>query len=120
MFSDFKLHVLGVVSAGVGERRAIRTPTLRQLRQTAPYLHDGSRRTLKEVLQFYEELAEAVSETVDGGDHTVLPPLDPLLRHLKIDPDEFSALEAFLLALSSEDYDRSIPDRLPSGLPVPH
>lgn len=117
MFSDFKKHVVGVSPAGADHGRAIRTPSLRNLRQTAPYMHDGSMQTVREVLRFYEELEEAVSETLDGAD-TRNPPLDPLLRHLRLDPEEFPALEAFLDSLSSDEYDTSVPERVPSGLRV--
>lgn len=112
MLSDFKLHVIGLP-----DRAALRTPTLRQLRHTAPYFHDGSARSLRDVLAFYEALSDAVSETIDGGDSATHPPLDPLLRHLDLRADDFADLEAFLDTLSS-DYDRSAPAAVPSGLPV--
>lgn len=118
MFSDFKLHFIGVVDNTTDGRREFRTPTLRNLRRTAPYMHNGSQRTLRDVLMFYDGLAEAVTETLDGGDTTVQPPLDPLLKLLNLNPDDFPALEAFLEALNHNDYDQSVPAKVPSGLPV--
>ncbi len=118
MFSDFKLHFIGVPDASPGGRREFRTPTLRNLRHTAPYMHNGRLRTLREVLVFYDELSESVSETLDGGDKAAFPPLDPLLKQLNLNVDDFPALEAFLDILSSNDYDQSAPTRVPSGLPV--
>lgn len=115
MFSDFKLHVVGLPG---GERAALRTPSLRNLLHTAPYMHNGSLRTLEDVLIFYEELMDTASETLDGGDETLQPPLDPLLRHLRVGPEEFPSLLAFLEALQDREYDRSRPDAVPSGLPV--
>lgn len=112
MFSDYKPHFIGLP-----DRIALRTPTLRQLRHTAPYMHDGSVRTIRDALIFYEALSDAVSETLDGGDTAAHPPLDPLLRHLDLRADDFTALEAFLDTLST-DYDRSAPQSVPSGLPV--
>jgi cytochrome c peroxidase len=96
----------------------LRTPTLRNLRHTAPYMHSGGLRTLDEVLAFYERLSDAVSETLDGADATSQPPLDPLLRRLNLNAEDFSDLLAFLEALNDDGYDRTVPAQVPSGLPV--
>lgn len=117
MLSDFKLHFIGMADSIVSGQREFRTPTLRNLRHTAPYMHNGRLRTLTDVLVFYDQLAEAVSETLDGGDTAARPPLDPLLKHLNLNPEDFPALEAFLDTLSS-DYDLTVPAQLPSGLSV--
>ncbi len=62
LLSDGKLYRLGVASrdeglAGVTGRKAdrgkFRTPTLRNVAQTGPYMHDGSMKTLDEVVTFY-------------------------------------------------------------------
>lgn len=66
---------------------AFKTPTLRQIEHTAPYMHDGSIATLEEVVDFYS----------DGGHAN--PYLDPLIRPLELDEDEKAALVAFLKAL---------------------
>lgn len=105
MLSDYKLHVV----ASLGERQAFRTPSLRNLRHTAPYMHNGRLRTLDEVLLFYEQLMDEVSETIDGGDAAVQPPLDPLLKHLKVEPGDFLDLKAFLDSLSADRYDQRAP-----------
>jgi cytochrome c peroxidase len=118
MFSDYKLHFIGITDPGPDGRRELRTPTLRQLRHTAPYMHNGSLRSIRDVLVFYEALSDAVSETLDGGDAVAQPPLDPLLKHLNLNADDFPALEAFLDVLST-DYDQTAPAAVPSGLPVP-
>jgi cytochrome c peroxidase len=118
VFSDYKLHFIGVTDPGPDGRSEMRTPTLRQLRHTAPYMHNGSLRTIRDVLVFYEALSDAVSETLDGGAALSQPPLDPLLKHLNLNADDFPALEAFLDVLSS-DYEQAVPATVPSGLPVP-
>ena len=53
MLSDYKLHFIGVVDPGPDARRELRTPTLRQLRDTAPYMHNGVFKTLEAVIDFY-------------------------------------------------------------------
>lgn len=112
MLSDFKLHVIAVP----GERRAFRTPSLRQLKFTAPYMHDGSMRSLDEVLSFYEQLMDEVSESLEGGDASADPPLDPLLRKLDLHVEDFEDLKAFIDALNDPGFDQTIPDKVPSGL----
>jgi cytochrome c peroxidase len=66
-FSDSKFHNIGVgVSDGVpkdlgrfeitkvdADRGAFKTPTLRNITQTGPYMHDGSEKTLEDVRDFY-------------------------------------------------------------------
>src|SRR6266566_1556960 len=57
-FTDERLHNTGVAwrdgqlnDAGGGEGR-FKTPTLREVARTAPYMHDGSLQTLEEVIDF--------------------------------------------------------------------
>lgn len=118
MLSDYRLHAIGVPGTGNDARREFRTPTLRNLRHTAPYMHDGQFRTLREVLVFYEQVMDPVAETLDGGDGSTPGPLDPLLHKLSIRVEDFPAIEAFLDALNDDGYDRSVPSTVPSGLPV--
>ena len=64
MFSDYKLHVLGVPDnpklpasdAGVESRYQFRTPSLRNLKYTAPYMHSGMIPTLDDVIEFYDDV----------------------------------------------------------------
>ena len=112
MLSDFKLHVIGAP----GERQAFRTPTLRNLPHTAPYMHNGRLRTLDDVLVFYDQLMDEVSETIEGGDTSAQPPLDPLLKAINVRPEDFEDIKAFLESLSESHYDQSAPERVPSGL----
>jgi cytochrome c peroxidase len=68
---------------------AFKTPTLRQLRHSAPYGHDGRFLTLAEVLQHYNELQQpaAVGRT------------EATLRPLGLTSGELKDLEAFLFSL---------------------
>lgn len=118
MFSDYQLHSIGL-SEGENGRHEFRTPTLRNLRYTAPYMHHGGSTTLDEVLLFYDRLMDHAAEALEGGDASTLPPLDPLLRHMNLLPEDHAPIAAFLDALNSDDYDRTIPARVPSGLPLP-
>jgi cytochrome c peroxidase len=126
MFSDFKLHVLGVpdnrkLAASDGGKEnsyAFRTASLRNLTLTAPYMHSGVFATLEDVLEFYDEVGSRRGGARNRNQHVDREQLDPLLRRLRgVDEDDPDLL-AFLRALSDDSYDRAIPARLPSGLPV--
>ena len=117
MFSDYKVHAIGLTDSTTN-RGEFRTPTLRNLKHTAPYMHHGGHRSLEDVISFYDRLMDQAAETLDGGDTGTGPPLDPLLRRMNLLPEDHAALLAFLEALNSDDYDTSVPPRVPSGLPV--
>ena len=115
MLSDFKLHSIGLTDSATN-RTEFRTPSLRNLKHTAPYMHHGGSTTLDEVLLFYDRLMDHAAETLEGGDTGTLPPLDPLLRQMNMLPEDHAPIKAFLESLNSDDYDKSVPERVPSGL----
>jgi cytochrome c peroxidase len=65
-----------------------KTPTLREVARTAPYMHDGSMATLEDVVDFYDR----------GGKRN--PSLDPELRPLGLTAPEKQELLTFLRSLS--------------------
>jgi cytochrome c peroxidase len=73
------------------DRWAYRTPTLRNIALTAPYMHDGSLSTLADVVEFYDR----------GGIDNPLK--DPLLKPLRLTPEEKEDLVAFLKALTGDN-----------------
>jgi len=76
------------VTGNAAEHGAFRTPTLREVTRTAPYMHDGSLATLSDVIDFYDR----------GG--RVNPFLDPEVHPLALTGPEKRALAAFLRTLS--------------------
>ncbi len=98
-FTDDRFHDIGLPSPDLGrgaitnkpsDNHAFKTPTLRELRWTAPYMHDGSLKTLKEVITHYQENLRQ------------RPTLAPELRHVTpLSKAERHQLVAFLLSLSS-------------------
>ena len=72
------------------DRGAFKTPTLRNVTETAPYMHDGSLETLNDVLLFYE----------NGGNSN--PWLDEKMKPLKLTEQEREDLLAFLKALTGD------------------
>jgi len=67
-----------------------RTPSLREVSRTAPYMHNGTLATLEDVVAFYN---------AGGGTH---PNKSPLLRPLGLTPGEQRALVEFLKSLSGD------------------
>lgn len=105
LFSDERFHNTGVswgrapvdlgryeVTRIAADRGAFRTPSLRHVAQTAPYMHDGSLRTLDDVVRFYNA----------GGRPN--PYLDGLVRPLDLTATEQRDLVAFLKALSASSF----------------
>jgi cytochrome c peroxidase len=106
LFTDGKFHNLGAGLNTKGEltdlgryvqtkvesdKGAFRTPGLRDVGQTGPYMHDGSLKTLKDVVEFY-----------DGGGSGNAQ-LDKEIKELKLSGDERSDLVAFLESLSGKN-----------------
>jgi cytochrome c peroxidase len=132
MLSDFRLHAEGVAEhesvptpdEGGGYFR-FRTPSLRNVTLTAPYMHNGTMETLEEVLLFYDR---RVSENPHVSDRPRRPTevvggapsasLDWDFRFLNdFTEAEMRDILAFFDALTDEDFDRRIPESVPSGLP---
>jgi cytochrome c peroxidase len=100
-FSDEQFHNTGVawhdgqiidegrfaVSLNAKDHGAFKTPTLREVTRTAPYMHDGSLATLEDVVDFYS----------DGGRSN--PSLDAEIRPRNFTAEEKRALIAFLKSL---------------------
>lgn len=101
-FTDERIHNTGVawrhgalsdpgravVTGRSEDRGGFKTPTLREIARTAPYMHDGSIATLADVIAFY-----------DGGGHPN-PALDAEIRPLRLTHPEQRAIEVFLHSLS--------------------
>jgi cytochrome c peroxidase len=98
-FTDGRFHNIGVkpqdpmkpdegrieITKDPRDRGAFKTPTVRDAALRAPYLHDGSEKSLESLVEFYNR----------GGD-TEGSNLDPLLVPLKLNTAEKSALVVFM------------------------
>lgn len=122
MFSDYKLHVLGVPEnnkvpepdSGFEESFAFRTATLRNLRFTAPYMHNGVFQNLRQVLEFYEDISFGKTRNPSVSKEM----FDPFVRELQLSVKDMSLIISFLNTLNDDNFDREIPEKVPSGLPV--
>jgi cytochrome c peroxidase len=104
-FSDEGRWVVtkGTADEGFAEtdRGRFKTPTLREVTKHAPYMHDGSIATLREVVEFYNR----------GGNKN--PYLDPKIEPLELTPREVDALVEFMKALEGEGYQDTAPKTFP-------
>lgn len=129
MFSDFDLHAEGVrenpklAEPDAGTRRfRFRTPSLRNVALTAPYMHNGMLRTLEDVLRFYDRGRSENPSVVnrrddDDDDNDALASLSGRFRRVDdMSDSEQRDIIAFLRSLTDSSFDRTIPARVPSGL----
>jgi len=84
--SELGRYKVTQISSDIGK---FRTPTLRNISLTAPYMHDGSMKTLEEVVEYYN----------GGGDKNRF--LDPAIFPLQLTEKEKSDIVAFLRVLTS-------------------
>lgn len=85
-----------------GDRGAFKTPTLREIARTAPYMHNGSQKTLEAVVEYYDK----------GGFPN--DTLDEEIFPLKLTAEEKADLVKFLKeGLSSPKYPDIEPPKLP-------
>ena len=114
-FTDLAFHNIGVgydkdnpdpgrfaVTNQEGDRGRFKTPPLRDIHTSAPFMHDGSVKTLKEVVEFYNK----------GGIKN--PQLDEEMKPLKLTEEEIADIVIFMKeGLKSKDYPHVDPPELP-------
>lgn len=107
-FTDDGFHDIGLASDDIGRGKflsqlesmhyAFKTPTLRNVRHRAPYMHDGSEETLESVVQFYNK-----------GGAAKRPSLSPEMQPLNLTETELKDLCDFMDTLTSKDKAVEIP-----------
>jgi cytochrome c peroxidase len=98
-FRDIGRHAISELG---GDSGSFKTPTLREIARTAPYMHDGEFKTLREVVEYYNQ----------GGNPNEY--LDEEIFPLKLSEQEIDDLVTFLKeGLSSESYPLVKPPKLP-------
>ncbi|MFO1392175.1 MAG: cytochrome c peroxidase [Steroidobacteraceae bacterium] len=86
------------ITDGLDDLGAFKTPTLRNVAVTAPFMHDGSLKTLRDVVVHYNNggvtsKGDKVNDFLSGG-----------IRELNLSEEQISDLVAFLEALTSPQY----------------
>jgi cytochrome c peroxidase len=82
----------GKITGNINDNGKMKAPSLRNIRYTAPYMHDGRFNTLDEVLTHYNE----------GGLSS--PTKDPLIHKLGLNKIYLDAIKAFILTLEDTTY----------------
>ena len=116
-FSDGRFHSLGIgwnaatqsfadegramVTGNPRDRGAFKTPGLREVSKRAPYMHDGSLKTLREVVEFYNRGASGPN----AGRGRLMP--------LRLAEAQINELVAFLQSLDGEGYQDQAPRYFP-------
>lgn len=121
MFSDFKVHTIGVPDneknsvsdSGVNKQYGFRTASLRNLAFTFPYMHSGKFGSLQQVLEFYEDLGNGKIANPNVTTATI----DPLTKNIAVDFKNIKLIVDFLNTLN-DSYDKTVPAKVPSGLQV--
>lgn len=100
VLADPKVSDLGrfAVTTHFDEIGAFKTSTLRNVAVTGPYMHDGSLRTLKDVVKHYNDGGKS------GGDPSINPYLSGGIRPLKLSDQQQDDLVAFMETLTSPAY----------------
>jgi cytochrome c peroxidase len=91
-----------VISGKTEDTGAFKTPGLREVTKHPPFMHDGSMKTLKEVVAHYNK----------GGHKN--PHLSPKIEPLKLSNKEIDAVVAFMEALEGEGYQDKAPEVMPN------
>ena len=116
-FTDSSFHNLGIgwdaaakkfkdegrfaVTKKEEDQGAFKTPTLRDVSQHRPFMHDGSLKTLRDVVEHYNK-----------GGH-LNPHLSDRIKPLDLTEDEITALVEFMEALAGEGYQDTAPVAFP-------
>lgn len=85
---------------------AFRAPSLRNVARTAPYMHDGSVATLKEVVDNYASGGRDVTEGPYAGDGRKNPHKDPLIAGIRLTEKDREDIVAFLTTLTEKDFSK--------------
>lgn len=118
LFSDSKFHNIGLTYYGreyedlglynttklaknVGE---FKTPSLREVPQNAPYMHNGLFPTIRGVLNMYNAGMFHFQPNEKQKNDSLFPKTSPLVQKINLSNAELDALESFLMSLKQNQY----------------
>ena len=124
LFSDGQFHNIGLTYYGrqyedlgrynvtklaknVGE---FKTPSLREVSQNAPYMHNGLFPNIRGVLNMYNAGMFHFQPNEKQKNDTLFPKTSDLVKRLDLNADEMNALEAFLMSLKQNQYKMRAPE----------
>jgi len=92
------------VTGEPGDMGRYKTPTLRNVALSAPYMHDGSIATLEDVLAHYARGGRLIADGPSAGDGSRNPYKSELLGGFELSDEETADVIAFLRSLTDEDF----------------
>lgn len=127
LFTDQQFHNLGLsyygrefedlgrfyVTQKAEDVGKFKTPSLRELKHTAPYMHNGLFPHLEGILNMYNAGMATLKPSKEQEKDSLFPTKSDLLKELDLNQDELASLEAFLNSLSSTIYRERPPKKLP-------
>jgi cytochrome c peroxidase len=127
LFSDNQFHNAGLtyygrkyedlgrynITKNADDVGKFRTPSLREVGKSGPYMHNGLFPELRGVLNLYNAGMPNVKPKGEQVNDKLFPKTSPLLKKLELDKEELDALEAFLQSITSVIYREPAPEKLP-------
>lgn len=123
LFSDGQFHNAGLtyfqrkyqdlgryeITKNLEDIGKFKTPTLRELKLTAPYMHNGLFPHLSGIINLYNAGMPNLAPKKGQEDDPMFPKTSHLLQKLDLTDQEKEALEAFLLTLSTNNFREELP-----------
>lgn len=106
-YEDLGRYNITKIATNVGE---FKTPTLREVTQNAPYMHNGLFPHVRGVLNMYNAGMFHFEPKEHQKNDTLFPKTSVLIKKLNLNEDEMQALEAFLRTLEANRYKMRAPE----------
>ena len=127
LFSDNQFHNAGLtyygrkyedlgrynITKNTEDVGKFRTPSLREIMKTRPYMHNGLFPEIRGVLNLYNMGMPNLKPKGEQVNDKLFPKTSPLLQKLDLNKGELDALEAFLGSITSVIYREPAPEKLP-------
>lgn len=92
------------LTLNAADKGFFRPPSLRNIALTAPYMHDGSIGTLREVIEHYARGGSLTKGGANSGDGNLSPLKSGLIRPFETTEEEIDAVIAFLESLTDQTF----------------
>ena len=106
-YEDLGLYNVTKLAKDVGK---FKTPSLRDVVKTGPWMHNGLFDDLTGIINIYNSGMHMLDDKAKDKSDTLYPKTDPILKPLQLKADEKQALVAFLEAISGTQYKMRRPE----------
>lgn len=107
LFDGIKYNDSGryLITKDINDLGKFKVPSLRNVAVTMPYMHDGSMKTLREVIRFYNDVHKVIPNPINA---------DSLLQTpINLSENDISDIENFLISLTDPQYKKLIYAKYP-------